>query len=140
MCEVSSLYYPTSKFTKLSDFHATRASPSSGFIQTTPGPGLKLIAGAGGLKRRIREPTVNRPGLVLSGFTRYFAIKRVQVIGNAEVLLSEIAAPEERAKRSKPSSPTKFPCVVFCRNLHADKSVPGRRRSRPGFRSSAARW
>ena len=34
---------------------------------------LNLLAGAGGLKRVIREPTVNRPGLVLTGFTRYFA-------------------------------------------------------------------
>ena len=38
---------------------------------------LNLVAGASGLKRVIREPTVNRPGLVLSGFTRYFAFKRV---------------------------------------------------------------
>ena len=45
---------------------------------------LNLVAGAGGLKRIIREPTVNRPGLALAGFTRYFASKRVQVIGNAE--------------------------------------------------------
>ena len=49
---------------------------------------LNLVAGAGGLKRLIREPTVNRPGLALSGFTRYFANKRVQVIGNAEALLT----------------------------------------------------
>ena len=41
---------------------------------------LNLVAGAAGLKRAIREPTVNRPGLVLSGFTRYFAKNRVQVI------------------------------------------------------------
>ena len=45
--------------------------------------GLKLIGGASGLKRIIREPTVNRPGLALSGFTRYFAGKRLQVMGNA---------------------------------------------------------
>ena len=45
---------------------------------------LKLIAGATGLKRIIREPTVNRPGLALAGFTKYFANKRLQVIGNAE--------------------------------------------------------
>jgi len=45
---------------------------------------LSLLAGETGLKRIIREPTVNRPGLVLSGFTRYFAFKRVQAIGNAE--------------------------------------------------------
>ena len=29
---------------------------------------LKLVAGAAGLKRAIREPTVNRPGLMLDGF------------------------------------------------------------------------
>ncbi|MBI3191884.1 MAG: HPr(Ser) kinase/phosphatase, partial [Pedosphaera parvula] len=46
--------------------------------------GLKLLAGAAGLKRFIREPTVNRPGLALAGFTKYFASKRVQVIGSAE--------------------------------------------------------
>lgn len=52
--------------------------------------GLKLLAGANGLKRIIREPTVNRPGLVMAGFTRYFANKRVQVIGNAEAVLPQI--------------------------------------------------
>ncbi len=46
---------------------------------------MKLLAEACDLKRIIREPTVNRPGLALSGFTRYFAYKRVQVMGHAEV-------------------------------------------------------
>ena len=46
---------------------------------------MRLIAGGDNLQRVIREPTVNRPGLALSGFTRYFAYKRVQVMGNAEV-------------------------------------------------------
>jgi len=31
---------------------------------------MRLIAGETKLKRIIREPTVNRPGLALSGFTR----------------------------------------------------------------------
>src|SRR5881628_2086541 len=62
---------------------------------------LNLIAGAGGLKRVIREPTVNRPGLVLSGFTRYFAFKRVQVIGNAEAYFLKSISGEERTKRYK---------------------------------------
>ena len=60
---------------------------------------LNLVAGASGLKRVIREPTVNRPGLVLSGFTRYFANKRVQVIGNAEAFFLKSLSPEEQAKR-----------------------------------------
>src|SRR5207245_10013561 len=76
---------------------------------------LNLIAGASGLKRVIREPTVNRPGLVLSGFTRYFAFKRLQVIGNAEAyFLKSISAADPR-KRYQTFFSFKFPCVVLCR-------------------------
>ena len=47
------------------------------YTQQSSPLGLKLLAGANGLKRVIREPTVNRPGLALAGFTHYFASKRV---------------------------------------------------------------
>lgn len=83
--------------------------------------GLKLVAGAGGLKRIIREPTVNRPGLVLSGFTRYFANKRVQAIGNAEAFFLKSLSPEEREKRYDTFFSYKLPCVVFSRNLNPDR-------------------
>lgn len=82
---------------------------------------LSLLAGAGGLKRTIREPTVNRPGLVLSGFTRYFAHKRVQVIGNAEAYFLKSLPPEERAARYEKFFSYKVPCVVFSRHLHPDR-------------------
>ena len=83
--------------------------------------GLKLVAGANGLKRIIREPTVNRPGLVMSGFTRYFANKRVQVIGNAEAYFLKSLPPAERAERYEKFFGFKIPCVVFSRNLKPDK-------------------
>ena len=82
---------------------------------------LNLVAAAAGLKRPIREPTVNRPGLVLSGFTRYFAFKRVQVIGNAEAYFLKSLSEEERARRYETFFSFKLPCVVFSRNLHPDK-------------------
>jgi HPr kinase/phosphorylase len=82
---------------------------------------LSLLAGAGGLKRIIREPTVNRPGLVLTGFTRYFAFKRLQVIGNAEAYYLKSVLPEERLKRYETFFSYRIPCVVFSRNLHPDK-------------------
>jgi len=82
---------------------------------------LNLIAGAGGLKRIIREPTVNRPGLVLSGFTRYFAFKRVQVIGNAEAFFLKSLSAEECVQRCETFFSHKIPCVVFSRSLHPDK-------------------
>ncbi len=83
--------------------------------------GLNLVAGAGGLKRIIREPTVNRPGLVLSGFTRYFAFKRVQAIGNAEAYFLKSLDGEQRIERYRTLFSYKLPCVVFSRNLHPDK-------------------
>ena len=83
--------------------------------------GLKLLAGANGLKRIIREPTVNRPGLVLSGFTRYFANKRVQVVGNAEAYFLKSLTAQERAKRYEILFSYKIPCIVFSRNLRPDK-------------------
>src|SRR5215471_14443546 len=82
---------------------------------------LSLLAAAGGLKRTIREPTVNRPGLVLTGFTRYFAFKRLQVIGNAEAYYLKSLPPEARLKRYETFFSYKIPCVVFSRNLHPDK-------------------
>jgi len=82
---------------------------------------LHLVAGASGLKRAIKEPTVNRPGLVLSGFTRYFAFKRVQVIGNAEAFFLKSLPEEQRIKRYQAFFAFRIPCVVFSRGLHPDK-------------------
>src|SRR6266487_3292112 len=82
---------------------------------------LKLVAGANGLKRIIREPTVNRPGLALAGFTKYFASKRVQVIGSAESTFLRSLGKEERERRYADLFAYKIPCVVFSRSIHPDK-------------------
>ncbi|HSU56347.1 MAG TPA: HPr(Ser) kinase/phosphatase [Candidatus Dormibacteraeota bacterium] len=91
------------------------------YTDHAPGLELNLLAGAGGLKRAIREPTVNRPGLVLTGFTRYFAFKRIQVIGNAEAYYLKSLSPEARLKRCQALFSYRIPCVTFSRNLHPDK-------------------
>ena len=83
--------------------------------------GLKLMGGAKGLKRIIREPTVNRPGLALSGFTRYFAYKRMQVMGHAEVFYLRELRQEERVARYAYLFAYRIPCIVFSRNLRPDK-------------------
>ena len=83
---------------------------------------LKLIAGAGGLKRVIHEPTINRPGLVLTGFTRYFANKRVQVIGNAEAFYLKSLTERKRLQRYREFFHHRMPAVVFSRNLRADEA------------------
>src|SRR5437660_256798 len=82
---------------------------------------MKLVGGAAGLKRVIREPTVNRPGLALAGFTKYFASKRVQVIGIAESTLLKSLSREERKQRYADLFSFKIPCAVFSRSIHPDK-------------------
>src|ERR1700730_17994952 len=61
---------------------------------------LKLVGPPLGFDRKIREPTINRPGLALSGFFTYFAGKRIQVLGNAEAsYLKSLATDEEHERR-----------------------------------------
>ncbi|PAW88239.1 MAG: HPr(Ser) kinase/phosphatase [Pedosphaera sp. Tous-C6FEB] len=82
---------------------------------------LKLLGGAAGLKRTIREPTVNRPGLALAGHTKYFARHRVQVMGHAEVTYLKTLPRAEREERYAMLFGYKLPCVVFCRDLPPDR-------------------
>ena len=82
---------------------------------------LRLLAGASGLKRPIREPTVNRPGLALAGFTKYFAGKRVQAVGAAEATYLKSLSKEERHQRYELLFSYKIPCVVFSRDLKPDR-------------------
>src|SRR6266446_4196767 len=82
---------------------------------------MKLVAGAKGLKRLIREPTVNRPGLALAGFTKYFAHKRLQVVGSAESTFLKSLPKEDRARRYADMFSYRIPCIVFSRNIHPDR-------------------
>ncbi len=84
---------------------------------------LELVAGANGLKRIIREPSVNRPGLVLAGFTRYFAYKRVQALGNADVYFLKSRTRLERERCYAKLFKFQVPCVVFSRNLRPDAEL-----------------
>jgi HPr kinase/phosphorylase len=84
---------------------------------------MRLLSDGVGLKRAIREPTVNRPGLALSGFTRYFAHKRIQAIGHAESYFLRSLPPGQREAHLTDLFAFKIPCVVFSRNLRPDKEL-----------------
>jgi len=84
---------------------------------------LRLLAGAAGLKRVIREPTVNRPGLILAGFTHYFAWKRVQALGNADAYFLKSLPAAARIERYRKLLSYKIPCLVFSRNLEPDRQL-----------------
>ena len=84
---------------------------------------LRLVAGASGLDRQIREPTVNRPGLALAGFTRYFARNRVQVVGSAESSYLKSLGEDVRKERNQFICAQKIPCMVYCRGINPDKHM-----------------
>jgi HPr kinase/phosphorylase len=79
---------------------------------------LKLLAGGAGLSRRIQEGSVNRPGLALAGFFKYFAYKRVQVIGGAEWQYLKSLASAEAATQIEEMLKRKIPCLVLARNFN----------------------
>ena len=80
------------------------------------GPDLSLVGPERGFDRKILEPTINRPGLALSGFYQYFACKRIQVVGSAEMSYLKSLAREEAAARFRQLCTRRIPCVVFSRN------------------------
>ena len=79
---------------------------------------MKLEGPRVGFHRKIREPTINRPGLALSGFYTYFAEKRVQVLGAAEHSYLKSLTPKVRARRFGALCSRKIPCLVMSRGFH----------------------
>src|SRR5207247_9519982 len=79
---------------------------------------MKLEGSRVGFHRKIREPTINRPGLALSGFYTYFAEKRVQVLGAAEHSYLKILPSSVRVKRFRELCGRKIPCLVMSRGFH----------------------
>jgi len=79
---------------------------------------LRLEGGSRGLTRRIREPTINRPGLALAGFYTYFAEKRVQVLGAAEQSYLKSLSMAQRKRRFRALCEAKIPCVVLSRGFN----------------------
>src|SRR5436190_5662556 len=84
---------------------------------------LRLEGPRVGFHRKIREPTINRPGLALSGFFVYFAEKRVQVLGAAENTYLKSLSPKLRVKRFRALCEQKIPCVVISRGAHLDDAL-----------------
>src|SRR6266536_6565724 len=76
---------------------------------------MKLEGAQVGLHRKIREPTINRPGLALSGFYTYFAEKRVQVLGAAEHSYLKSLRSKLRTRRFRKLCERKIPCLVMSR-------------------------
>ncbi len=84
---------------------------------------LRLVGAAGGFDRKILEPTINRPGLALSGFYKYFAGKRIQVLGSAELSYLKSLPKSEATARFRALCARRVPCIVFSRDAVIPRSL-----------------
>lgn len=84
---------------------------------------LKLLGSAEGLDRRIREPTINRPGLALSGFFHYFAEKRLQVFGSAELSYLKSLPESEIKERIRALCKKPIPGIIIARGIRPPKAL-----------------
>src|SRR5476651_591256 len=77
---------------------------------------MELVTGEAGLHRLIREGTINRPALALTGFFKYFANKRVQVLGAAEMTYLKTLSQHQQVKIFQQMVKRGIPCLVLTRN------------------------
>src|SRR5208283_2243566 len=76
---------------------------------------LELVTGEAGLHRLIREGSINRPALALTGFFKYFANKRIQVLGAAEMTYLKTREPADQASIFQEMAKRGVPCLVLTR-------------------------
>ena len=79
---------------------------------------LELLTGQSGLPRLIKEGSINRPALALTGFFRYFANKRIQVFGAAEMTYFKTLDPAKQAEIVHQMVDRHVPCLVLTRNYN----------------------
>ncbi len=80
---------------------------------------LELLNGASGLHRLIREGSINRPSLALTGFFKYFANKRIQVFGAAEMTFLKTLSQKQQIMIFGEMAKRGIPAIVLTRNYIA---------------------
>ncbi len=98
---------------------------------------LELVTGAEGLHRLIKEGSINRPSLALTGFFKYFANKRIQIIGAAEMTYFKTVDQRRQMEIINEMIDRGVPCIVLTRNYHPTHPllVVAQERNLPLFRT-----
>ncbi len=84
---------------------------------------LELLAGAGGVDRRITNPHPQKTGLALSGFDKYLREGRVLVLGESEVRFLEALSPAERVAVIRQVFSHALPCLVVTAGFYPAPEV-----------------
>ncbi len=99
---------------------------------------MELAFGGNGLHRMIREGSINRPALALTGFFKYFANKRIQVLGAAEMTYLKSLSQERQVEILNAMVDRQIPCLVLTRSYHPTPAMitVAQQRRLPVFRTS----
>lgn len=84
---------------------------------------VTVEAGEEYLGNVIQEGSLNRPGLALAGFYQYFAHKRIQVLGLAELTYLKSMSSQDRQIRIREFFNKHIPCVAITRNRHPSSEI-----------------
>jgi HPr kinase/phosphorylase len=86
----------------------------------TLGLDLEILAGSGGLDRRIQSPYVQKTGLALAGFHEYLREGRVLVFGNSEIrYLESLTTADRTDTMRKVCEHDEVPCILVTGGLRA---------------------
>jgi len=84
----------------------------------TLGLDLEILAGSGGLDRRILSPYTQKTGLALAGFHEYLREGRVLVFGNSEIrYLESLSAADRADTMQKVCEHDEVPCILITGGL-----------------------
>jgi HPr kinase/phosphorylase len=84
---------------------------------------LTLVAGKKGLTRRISSTRIQKPGLVLAGFTEHLHRERIQIFGNTEMSYLETLPRERRVEVLQRFFAEDIACLVVTKGLPVSPDI-----------------
>ncbi|MCB1120730.1 MAG: HPr(Ser) kinase/phosphatase [Verrucomicrobiae bacterium] len=82
---------------------------------------LRLVAGDEGLNKVIKEKSINRPGIALSGFLQNFASQRIQLFGAGEMAYMETLSHAQQENILLEFAELEIPCILVSRDYDPTK-------------------
>ncbi len=84
---------------------------------------LSLVAGKQGLSRRISSSRIQKPGLVLAGFTEYLHKERVQIFGNTEMSYLKTLPQQRKVEVLRAFFGQEVSCLVITKDLEVPSEL-----------------
>lgn len=92
-------------------------------LQFAEACGLETVYAPEDKEIALSTMSVSRPGLLLSGYTEYFASSRVQVLGKSEITYLGSLPPDIKAERLTSLFSQSIPCLIVSRGQKVSKEI-----------------